>query len=289
MKALEGLCVPVCTVFSEDGASLDDANFLAHIDRVIDAGAEVICIAGGTGEFPFLSNEEKKHLVDIAVKHVDGRALVQFHASSTRTEEAIELSQHGERAGADLLLLLPPYFEGPDRDGVFEFYQSVASSVKLPIMVYNIPVYSGFDIMPDFYRKLLEIKNILAIKDSTGDMLRLRQLLAVDDQGVFCGADFLQFEALQAGAKGIFWGGANAFPQQAVELLNLIRADEYKAAAALWSQLLPLCIYFWTVSYNPSVKAAANARGFGLGNCRRPQQPLTEAQREQLDVAVAAL
>ncbi len=288
MTALGGLCVPVCSVFSEDGSGLDDTRFLSHIDRVIDAGAKIICVAGGTGEFPFLSIAERRHLAEIAVKHIAGRAMVQVHASSTRTEEAIEMARHAESAGSDLLLLLPPYFEGPAADGVMEFFKDVADSVSLPIMVYNIPVYSGFDITPDFYRELLKIENIVAIKDSTGDMLRMRQLLQIDSGSVFCGADFLQFEALVAGAGGVFWGGANAFPKEAAKLVEFNNQGDIEGMKELWRKLLPLCMYFWTVSYNPGVKAAANAVGLDIGECRRPQQTLTADQRERLEAALSA-
>ena len=289
MALLDGLCVPVCSVFLEDGSGLDDARFLSHIDKVIEAGADIVCVAGGTGEFPFLSIAERKRMAEIAVKHVAGRALVQVQTSSTRTEEAIEMAQQAETAGADLLLLLPPYFEGPAEDGVMEFYKDVAGSVNLPIMVYNIPVYSGFDIKPEFYRELLKIKNIVAIKDSTGDMLRIRQLVQIEAGSVFCGADFLQFEALLAGAEGIFWGGANVFPEQAAKLVELNKKGDIKGMKALWERVLPLCLCLWTMPYNPGVKAAANAVGLDVGQCRRPQQPLTTEQREEIDLALRAL
>ncbi len=126
MTELAGICVPVCTPFGEDG-SLDEAALLGHLDRMLEAGVQVIALCGGTGEFPFLSEAEKRRIIELGCRHIDGRAKVVAHSSAIRTEDTIENSKHAEGAGADCLLVLPPYFEGPDGEGVLWHYERVAA------------------------------------------------------------------------------------------------------------------------------------------------------------------
>jgi 4-hydroxy-tetrahydrodipicolinate synthase len=115
---------------------------------MLEARVPIIAVCGGTGEFPFLAEGEKRRIAEIAGRHIGGRAKLIVQTSAIRTEDAIENSRHAEGAGADALLILPPYFEGPGESGVRWHYEQIARAVKLPIMVYNIPQYSGFDITP---------------------------------------------------------------------------------------------------------------------------------------------
>ena len=288
MQLLKGICVPTCTTFTEDGSQIDTAAFTGHLDRLLEAGIPLIAINGGTGEFPFLSHDEKIKLAELAIEHVNGQAKIIIHTSSTRTEESIELSRHAEKAGADAVLLLPPYFEGPNEEGVFEHYKRVSDAVSIPIMAYNIPVYSGFDITAEFFSRLMTLENVRYIKDSTGDMLRIYQLLGVGAL-VFNGADQTILESMMLECAGSFWGGANIFPAEAVKLNKLIDEKHYSDALALWKKLVPVCVYLWTVSFNPGVKTATNLMGGNVGECRRPVQPLTAAQLEKLKTAMSPL
>ena len=173
---LRGVCTPACTLFAADG-SIDESAQRAHLGRLVDAGIHIICICGGTGEFSFLAPEERRRLTEIAAEQIAGRARLIVHTSAVMTEEAIDYAQHAEAVGADCLLVLPPYFEGPTLEGTYEHYARVAESVSTPIMAYNIPVHSGIDLQPDFVLRLMEIENIEYLKDSTGDFLRIQQLV----------------------------------------------------------------------------------------------------------------
>ena len=190
--------------------------------------------------------------------------------------------------GADALLVLPPYFEGPDERGVILHYEEVARAVATPIMAYNIPVHSGFDVTPELFGRLREIDNIRYIKDSSGDMLRIEQLVA-GGGAVFNGCDFLSPYALMAGCHGCFWGGSNAMPAEAVQLYDLCAAGSYGQALELWRRMKPANIFFWTHAYNPAVKAAVNLSGRPVGDCRRPVLPLEAGDLAELEAAMAAL
>jgi 4-hydroxy-tetrahydrodipicolinate synthase len=288
MSKLEGVCVPICTPFKDDGASLDVGALEAHLDSMIEAKVHIIAVNGGTGEFPFLTEAEKRRIAEVAARRIDGRARLVVQTSSLRTEDGIENAKHAEGVGADALLILPPFFEGPGEDGVRWHYERIAAAVKTPIMVYNIPVFSGFDITPAVFARLSQIENIAYIKDSTANMLRIEQLVA-QGAAVFNGCDYLNFYSLLAGAPGLFSGSGNAIAAELVQLYDLVRAGKLAEAAALWPRLRPLSMLLWEEPFNPVAKAASNLSGRPVGQCRRPVPPLTPEQMAKVKAAYAAV
>ena len=288
MSELKGICVPVCTPFTDDGAALDEAALLRHVDSMIEAGVHIIAVCGGTGEFPFLTTEEKRRIAELSARHIDGRARLIVQTSAIRTEDAVEASKHAEGCGADALLVLPPYFEGPGEDGVLWHYERVAQAVGCDIMAYNIPQYSDFDVTPEIFARLRQFDGIDYIKDSSGDLLRLEQL-AAGGAKAFNGCDFLSLYGLMAGCVGCFWGGANAMPGHAVRLYEHHAAGRAAEAQALWLRMKPANLFLWTHAFNPAVKAAAEMSGRPLGLCRKPVLPLPEAEVEELRAAMALL
>lgn len=287
-QELKGICAAACTPMTDDGSKVDYDRMRTHLDTLIDAGVHIIAVCGGTGEFPFLSTEEKRRIAEVAAKHIGGRTRLIVQTSAIRTEEAIEASMHAEGVGADALLVLPPYFEGPTPDGVFSHYERIAKAIKTPVMAYNIPVHSGFDITPDFFRRLQSIDNVKYLKDTSGSFVRLQELV-VAGLPVFNGADPLAFPALVAGARGCFWGAVNAMPRQAVQLYDLVQAGQIGKAAELWKRMLPANLFFWSNPYNPAVKAATNLLVNKVGACRPPVQPLSKEELCALEVALQPL
>ncbi len=285
---LKGVCTPICTIFSEDGARVDEAATEKHVDTLLEAGVHIIAACGGTGEFSFLRAEERRRVAELIARRIDARAKLIVHTSAVLTEETIEHSQHAEGLGADALLVLPPYFEGPTLDGVYEHYERLAAVVRVPIMAYNIPLHTGIDLTPEFIARLESIDTVRYLKDSTGDFLRLQALIAQGTQ-VFVGADPLMLHGLIAGASGCFWGASNAIPREAVELYGRVSAGDYDGAKSLWQRIYPLNQFVWSHPFNPSVKAAANLLGHDLRGCRRPVQPLTRGQLADLKQAVRRL
>jgi 4-hydroxy-tetrahydrodipicolinate synthase len=288
MNRLEGICVPICTPFADAGKRVDERALRTHIDSMLEAKVHIIAVCGGTGEFPFLSESEKRRIAEIAAKHIDGRCQLIVQTSAIRTEDAIENSKHAESIGATALLILPPYFEGPGESGVRWHFEQIGKAIKIPVMVYNIPQFSGFDITPEVFSRLREIDCIRYIKDSTANMLRIEQL-AASGANVFNGCDYLNLYSLMAGAAGCFWGGANAMPKEAVRLYDLFRAGKLTEALALWRRMQPLNKLLWTLPFNPVAKAAANLSGRVVGECRRPVLPLTKDQLAAVTEAMAPL
>ncbi len=288
MRELKGICVPICTPFDRTGERLDEAALRNHIDSMLEAGVHIILVCGGTGEFAYLRAAEKRRIVEIAARQIDGRAAFLVQTSAINTVDTIEESKHAEGLGADAVMVLPPYFEGPDRAGVVYHYETVAGALKCPVMVYNIPQATNIDITPDLYAELLRIENIRYIKDSTGSLIRIQELLATGGS-VFNGADPIAFEALIAGCPGCVWGAVNAMPRQAVQLYDLIASDQLHEARDLWRRLLPAQLFFWSNAYNAAVKQATNLSGRPVGPCRDPVRPLTADQQSGLAEALSPL
>jgi len=288
MKELKGICAALCTPFTEDGEKVDETALKDHIDSMLDAGIHIILVCGGTGEFAYLRLEERKRIAEIASKHIDGRAGFMVQTSAINTADAIEFAKHAEGVGADCLLILPPYFEGPDNEGVYYHYEKISEAIKIPIMVYNIPEHSGIDVTPNFFKRLMEIDNIHYIKDSTGDIIRIQELLTTGGK-VFNGGDPIAFFSLLAGCPGCVWGAPNAMPKESVDLYNLVTSGKLGEARDLWGRMFPANHFFWTHVYNASVKAATNLSGRRVGPCRKPVQPLTDSEMSELREALKSL
>jgi 4-hydroxy-tetrahydrodipicolinate synthase len=288
MSELKGVCVPACTPFDKSGDNVDEKALSAHLERLLEAGVHAVVSCGGTGEFAYLSEAERRQIHQLIAKRVHGRARFVAQSSAVSTRDTIENAKFAEGLGADAVMILPPYFEGPTMDGVMWHYETVARAIKTPIVVYNIPQNTNRDVTPDLFARLLEIDNIQYIKDSTGDFTRIQQLIATGGK-VLNGGDTLAFPALVAGCPGLIWGGVNATPKEAVRLYDLVTKGDLTAAATLWKSLLPAQIFYWTHDYNSSVKAATNLLGGNVGICRKPALPLSEADLADLKKALLPL
>jgi 4-hydroxy-tetrahydrodipicolinate synthase len=284
MANLHGIFVPFCTTFDASGDAIDEGALGAHIDRLVAAGVHGLVSTGGTGEFAFLTEAERRRIHAFAAKRASKLPLIAG-CSAISTRDTIENAKAAEGAGAAALMILPPYFEGPTMDGVMWHYERVARAVTVPIVVYNIPANTNRDVTPDLFSKLLKVDNIQYIKDSTGDFTRTQQLIATGGK-ILNGGDTLAFPALVAGAAGCIWGGANVTPAACVALYDLVKAGELVEAAALWQRLTPAQIFYWTHDYNSSIKAAVNLLGGNVGICRKPALPLGEADLADLRAAL---
>jgi Dihydrodipicolinate synthase/N-acetylneuraminate lyase len=287
MNELKGICSAICTPMDDNGA-VSVARLKNHIDKMIEAGVHIIAVCGGTGEFAFLDCEEKRQIAEVSARHINGRAKLIVQASAIRTEDAVEAALHAQGVGADAVLVLPPYFEGPVPDGVYYHYARISEKIEIPIMAYNVPVHSGFDITPEFFKCLTEIDNVKYIKDTSGDFVRIQELLA-SGATVFNGSDPFAFYALLAGCNGCFWGAVNAMPEEAVQLYKLVQTGKLTEAVTLWKAMLPANLFFWSHAYNPSIKAATNIMTGPVGMCRKPVMPLAPVEEQALRAALQSL
>jgi 4-hydroxy-tetrahydrodipicolinate synthase len=289
MSDLKGINLAMQTPFNDDG-SVNFSVFEELIEKYIEAGVHGLVLGAGTGQHPYLTEAECNRLYEIGTKRVAGRCHVICQTSALNMDEVIRRSKHAESIGADALMILPPYFEGPtDDDGLFEFYKDVDASVGVDIIGYNIPQATSISVSPELFKRLTGLKNFNYIKDSAGDLTTHQEYLAVRPDAVLNGADTTTLYAMCAGAKGVIWGAANYMPREAVELYNLVANGKLLEAQQLWQRMLPSLLLIWRTPYTPSVVRAAQLRGYGTGNVRKPVRKLTDEQDRTLRSALTPL
>lgn len=230
------------TPFKDDG-SVDEGAFVEHVEWQISQGSTGLVPVGTTGESPTLSHAEHKRVVEICIKTANKRVPVIAGAGSNNTSEAIELAVHAEKAGADAVLVVTPYYNRPTQKGMIAHFSAIAEAVSLPIIIYNIPPRSVVDMMPDTMGHLAKTyKNIVGVKDATGKIER------VSEQRITCGKDFVQLSGEDASALGFNAHGgvgcisvtANVAPKLCAEFQEATLAGDFAKALEYQDRLMPL-------------------------------------------------
>ena len=238
----KGSIPALVTPFTDTGA-VDEAAFAAHVDWVIAQGSHGVVPVGTTGESPTLSHAEHKRVVELCIEVTAKRVPVIAGAGSNNTREAIELAQHAEKAGADGILVVTPYYNKPTQKGLIAHFKAIAEAVSLPIVIYNIPGRSVVDMSPETMGALAHAHtNIVGVKDATGKIER------VSEQRITCGKDFIQLSGEDATALGFNAHGglgcisvtANVAPKLCAEFQELTLKGDFAAALSLQDRLMPL-------------------------------------------------
>ncbi|MFK0091901.1 dihydrodipicolinate synthase family protein [Pseudomonas sp. NPDC090592] len=288
MANLIGINLAMQTTFNESG-EVDYNAYEKLIEQYIEAGVHGLVLGAGSGQHPYLTEAECNKLYEIGIKRINGRVNVICQTSALNVDEVIRRSRHAEKAGADALMILPPYFEGPtDDDGLFEFYREIDAAVNIDIVGYNIPQSTQISVSPELLSRLQGLKNFNYIKDSGGDFT-IHQQYIQSGGGVLNGCDTIALYAFLAGTKGAIWGAANYMPRETVQLFNFVQEKQYEEALALWNKMLPSLLLIQTTNYIPSVLYAAHLRGFGTGILRKPQRAITEQEATVLKAALQPL
>lgn len=283
MKKLSGVFTVMVTPFTPAG-KVDEKGFRGNIDWYIKEGIHGVICLGSTGEFASLSMEERRRVIDIAMDQVDGRVPLIAGTASNATMEVIEMTRYAQEAGVDAAIIVSPFYGLPTQEDLFEHYKSISENVTIPIMLYNNPWYSGVDMLPPLVERLSEYDNILYIKESTGDIRRIHEIMrrCGDKIDVWCGWDDLVFESLMLGCGGWVAPIANFLPKKSVELFTLVENEEFEKARSLFFNMLPLLNYLEEGQLIGKVKEAMNIIGLAGGNPRRPFLPISDEQKREL-------
>ncbi len=291
-QGIKGVCVAMCSPFDSTGEQLDEGRLGDYIDELIDAGVHSILVLAGTGEYAYLTEAEKRRIIEICGKRIGDRIPFCTQSSAMSTTDTIEASKFAVDHGAEAVMVLPPWLESPFERGVIYHYEQVARHVPADIILYNTPQASGVEITPAMYRRLIQIDNIAYMKDSEGDLAKLQKFVAVGGK-VLCGADPIAPYALMAGAVGWIWGAANIMPHECVALYDHINAGRHAEGLELWAKMHPTNAFLWEndfdVEYLVGAKTGANMLGRNLGPNRRPQMPMTADARVALQTAMSTL
>lgn len=288
MSKLIGINLAMQTPMDADG-SIDFIRWEELIDLYIDAGVHGLVLGSGTGQHPYLTLQECNRLYELGASRINGRCKLICQTSALVLGEVLERSKYAQGLGADALMILPPYLEGPeDDDGLFAFYETIDASVKIDIIGYNIPQATGIDISVDLFKRLNQIEHFSYIKDSAGDLIRQQEYLATG-YSVLNGCDPTTVFSFIAGVQGCIWGGANYMPHESVRLYELVAKGDITSAMDLWSRMIPSLLYLWKGNYVPKVKAASQLRGFGSGGVRTPLQNLPINEMQELAACLKPL
>ncbi len=252
---------------------VDESAFRGLICHVID-DVDGLVPCGTTGEFPYLSVEEQKRLVEIAVEESQGKPVIAGTGAPS-TRQAIELAKNAKEAGASACLVVTPYFLHPSDKGLYQHFYEVARAVDIPILLYNIPQVVGAYLPRTVVEDLADIDNIVALKDSSGNLTYTMEVLEMV-QGridVFVGHDEVVLPALAGGCSGMILASANVFPEIWQRVLAAVREGDLATARELQMEVQKLARIFCRHGGGVAVKAALNMMGVKVGRPRRPLKP----------------
>lgn len=285
---LRGSLTALVTPF-EKGGAFDEKAFRAFVDWQISEGTNGLVPVGTTGESPTLSHEEHHQVVKACIAAAKGRVPVVAGAGSNNTEEAISLAQHAEKAGADAVLVVTPYYNKPTQRGLYLHFSAVAKATTLPIIIYNIPPRSVIDMMPETMGRLAhDFKNIVGVKDATGKVER------VSEQRMSCGKDFIQLSGEDASALGFNAHGgvgcisvtSNVAPRLCAEFQAATLANDKDKALDLQDRLMPLHKAIFIEAGVTGSKYALSRLGKIENVVRSPLITIEPSTAEKIDAAL---
>jgi 4-hydroxy-tetrahydrodipicolinate synthase len=283
----QGSIPALVTPFTDAGA-VDEKAFAAHVEWSISEGSHGLVPVGTTGESPTLSHDEHKRVVELCIEVAARRVPVIAGAGSNNTKEAIDLARHAEKAGADAVLVVTPYYNKPTQKGLFAHFSAIAEAVKLPIVIYNIPGRSVIDMTPETMGALHKAHpSIVGVKDATGKIER------VSEQRIACGKEFVQLSGEDATALGFNAHGgvgcisvtANVAPRLCSEFQKATLAGDYAKALEYQDRLMPL---HKAIFMEPGVCGAKYALHRIRGLNRLVRSPLMSTLEPATEAAIDA-
>jgi 4-hydroxy-tetrahydrodipicolinate synthase len=274
-RIFAGCTVALVTPFAD--GSLDEAGLRRQVEWHIGQGTPVLSPVGTTGESPTLSHEEHERVIAIVIEAAAGRARVVPGTGSNSTSEAIRLTRFAARAGADGALVVAPYYNRPSQEGMYRHFAAVADCADLPIVLYNIPSRTGRNVEPETVERLAALGPIVAVKEASGSLDQVSELLVRTDLTILSGDDSLTLPMLAVGAEGVVSVAGNLVPRDVMALIEAFRSGRLAEARGIHARLFPLCRDLLGLAPNPvPVKAALALLGRGRDEVRLPLCPLDE-------------
>lgn len=283
-----GAGVAIITPMNDDG-SINYEGFAENIEYQINNGTDAIIVCGTTGEASTMTDEEHIECIRFTVEKTKGRVPVIARTGSNDTKYAVELSKTAQEKGADGLLLVTPYYNKASQKGLIAHFGAISEAVDIPIILYNIPGRTGVSIEIDTYKRLAEFKNIVAVKEASGNISYTSKLISQcgDTLDVYSGNDDIIVPMMSIGSKGVISVLSNIMPKETHEMTKLCLENNIKAAAELQMKYLGL-INSLFIEVNPiPVKEAMNMMGMAAGPCRLPLCEMTDVHKENLKASLS--
>jgi len=278
-----GMASAIVTPMKAD-LSVDYEALGRFIDFQIEQGINAIVAVGTTGESATLEPAEQKEVIRFTVERVNKRIPVIAGVGTNNTAHVLENVKNACEVGADALLVVTPYYNKATQNGLIAHFTAVADASTVPVVLYNVPGRTGCNIQPKTVAKLAEHERIVAIKEATGNMAQMVEIMALcgDKIDVYSGEDALTVPMMAMGAAGTISVLSNVVPAESVAMTDACKAGDYAAAAALQCKLLPLINALFSEVNPIPVKAAVSAMGFGEENIRMPLSKMEDATRAKM-------
>jgi 4-hydroxy-tetrahydrodipicolinate synthase len=281
-----GSGVAIITPFTQDG--IDFPKLEELINFQIRGNTDAIIICGTTGESSTMSQEEHKSAIKFAVDKTAGRVPVIAGTGSNNTKHSVELSKYAEDVGADGLLIVTPYYNKTTQKGLLEHYSYIAKSVKIPLIIYNVPSRTGLNVVPETVKILSTIENIVAVKEASGDISQIAAIASLcgDEMHIYSGNDDQVVPILSLGGKGVISVSANIIPREMHDMVFKYLEGNVKESMEIQLKMIQLLKALF-VEVNPiPVKTAMNMLGYNVGKCRLPLTDMNENNTEFLKNAL---
>lgn len=282
-----GVCTALVTPFLDGRVNYPMMEMLLR--RQIDAGIKAVVICGTTGESPTLSDREKLALFARCKAYAGDACTIIAGTGSNSTAHAAELSIAAQKSGADAVLVVSPYYNKATPEGLFSHYLTIAGSIDIPVVIYNVPSRTGVDIPVHVYQKLSAIRNIAGVKEASSDITKIAKIRSrcPEDFSVWSGNDDQIVPVMGLGGLGVISVLSNVLPAETQAMAQAALDGDFKTAAAMQCRLLPLIeLLFCEVNPIP-VKAAMQQIGYDCGGCRLPLTDMTPENAEKLRKVLA--
>ena len=285
-----GCGTALVTPFTPTG-SLDEATIKRLVRRQIEGGVQFLVPCGTTGESPSLSTAEKLRVVELVVDEANGRVPVLAGAGSYSTSSAVALISDMDTIGVNGILSVTPYYNKPTQEGLYQHFETIASSTYLPIVVYNVPGRTGCNIDPETLLRLSSVPNIVGLKEASGKLEQICEICRIvpEEFCVLSGDDAFTLAVIALGGTGVISVVANELPDQMSELVSLANAGQFDNARSIHKRLLPLMQVNFVESNPIPVKAAMAALGLIEETYRLPMVPPSEKSRGRITAILKAM
>ncbi|MDD4110324.1 MAG: 4-hydroxy-tetrahydrodipicolinate synthase [Clostridia bacterium] len=282
MSLFKGSAPALITPFSEDGLKVNFETLKNLIDFQIENNSTAIVILGTTGEASTMTMEEKIEVVEFTVKYVNKRIPVIAGSGSNNTQIAIETSKKFEELGVDALLIVTPYYNKCTQNGLILHYKKIAENVNTPIILYNVPGRTSVNILPQTVKELSKIKNIIAIKEASGNIEQISEISRLCDIDIYSGDDAIVLPVLALGGKGVISVAANVTPALMQDICDQYFKGNIEESRQLQFKVNPLVKALF-LEVNPiPVKTAMNLMNFKAGALRLPLSEMENVNLEKL-------
>lgn len=282
MDKFTGIFPAIITPFDDMG-KINPQMIEKIIDSCLEKGVSGFYVGGSTGESYLLSAEERKYLLEQVVKAVNGRVKIIANIGAFATEHGTSLAKHAEELGVEAISSVPPFYFSFSMDEYVQYYNDLADSVSIPVVIYNIPAMSGISFKTDDIHRFFENDKIIGMKHTSYDLFQMQRIMQLyPEKTVFCGHDELFLNAAAVGVNAAIGSTFNFMAEKFVKMQKLIGQNKWDQAAAIQGEVNAVVEALCNVGVFKGVKAALKLQGMDCGECRKPFQPLSDEQYNYL-------